>query len=71
MTKSLVMFLILFMIRVTRGYEDRGHVYDRVSPLHCVGGVVGGHSPLPFCTPVLYSKLTPPSHHAQGGWVRY
>ena len=21
------------------------------SPLHCVGGGVGGHSPLPFCTP--------------------
>ena len=26
----------------------------------CVGGAVGGHSPLPFCTPVLYSSLAPP-----------
>ena len=26
-----------------------------------LGGGVGGHSALPFCTPVLYSRLVPPT----------
>ena len=37
---------------VTCLYTDQVHV----SPLHCVGGGVGGHSSLPFCTPVMYSR---------------
>ena len=47
-----------------RSYADND--FGHVSPLHCMGRAVGGHSPLPFCTPVLYSRLTPPA----GMWVR-
>ena len=37
------------------------------STLHCMGGGVGGHSSLPFCLPILYSRLTPPMK--MGAWV--
>ena len=43
-------------------YPEPGHG-SHVSPLHCVGGGVGGHSSLPFCLPVPYSPLLPPTGH--------
>ena len=55
-----VIMIALFLTRVTC-LTDQTHV----SPVQCVGGAVGGHSPLPFCTPVFYSKLSPPA----GNWV--
>ena len=39
---------------------------SETGPLQCMGGGVGGHSYLPFCLPLMYSRLTPP----QGSWVR-
>ena len=60
MWTPLAVMLALFLTRVTC-LTDQGHV----SPVQCVGGAVGGHSPLPFCTPVFYSKLSPPA----GNWV--
>ena len=61
MWTPLAVILPLFLARVTC-LTDQG----LVSPVQCVGGAVGGHSPLPFCTPVFYSKLSPPA----GNWVR-
>ena len=57
-----LLMLMMTFCRFCVGFD----MSDNVSPLHCVGGAVGGHSPLPFCTPVLYSRLTPPS----GSWVK-
>ena len=54
--------LVTLSLHVSPGaclYPEPGHV----SPLHCVGGGVGGHSSLPFCLPVLYSPLLPPTGH--------
>ena len=54
--------LVTVSLHVSPGaclYPEPGHV----SPLHCVGGGVGGHSSLPFCLPVLYSPLLPPTGH--------
>ena len=58
----IIILLALVFIHVSPGtclYPEPGHV----SPLHCVGGGVGGHSSLPFCLPVLYSPLLPPTGH--------
>lgn len=57
-----LMCLVTVSLHVSPGaclYPEPGHV----SPLHCVGGGVGGHSSLPFCLPVLYSPLLPPTGH--------
>ena len=59
-----VLTILVWVARVTCHVDND---YGHVSPLHCVGGAVGGHSPLPFCTPVLYSRLTPPA----GMWVSF
>ena len=47
----LLLLLVLVMVMVAppaNAYPDSALPS---SPLHCVGGGVGGHSPLPFCTP--------------------
>ena len=61
-SKVMIILLALVSLHVSPGtclYPEPGHV----SPLHCVGGGVGGHSSLPFCLPVLYSPLLPPTGH--------
>ena len=41
------------------------------NPSSVLGGGVGGHSALPFCTPVLYSRLVPPTGEPNRYRVRW